>query len=56
MTSFKEDKIASSIIHGAAANNAWNSEIGTASSKLWTDKDEAGLVSGLVDAAEKNNK
>lgn len=56
MKSFKEDKIASSIAHGAAANNAWNSEIGTAVSKFWTDKDEAGLVAGLVAAADKNNK
>ena len=56
MKSFKEDKIASSIIHGAAANNAWNSEIGTAISKFWTDKNEAGLVSGLVAAADKHNK
>lgn len=56
MKSFKEDKIASSIAHGAATNNAWNSEIGTAISKFWTDKDEAGLVSGLVSAAENNNK
>lgn len=56
MKSFKEDKIASSIAHGAAANNAWNSEIGTAVSKFWTDKDEAGFVSGLVAAADKNNK
>ncbi|PID98413.1 MAG: sugar ABC transporter substrate-binding protein [Actinomycetales bacterium] len=56
MKSFKEDKIASSIIHGAAANNAWNSEIGTAVSKFWTDKNEADLVAGLVAAADKNNK
>lgn len=56
MESFKNDKIASSIAHGAAANNAWNSEIGTAVSKFWTDKDEAGLVAGLVAAADKNNK
>lgn len=56
MKSFKDDKIASSIIHGAAANNAWNSEIGTAVSKFWTDKNEEGLVKGLIDAAAKNNK
>lgn len=56
MKSYREDKIASSIIHGAAANNAWNSEIGTAVSKFWTDKDEQGLVAGLVAAAEANNK
>lgn len=56
MKAFKQDKIASSIIHGAAANNAWNSEIGTAVSKFWTDKSEEELLAGLVKAAETNNK
>lgn len=56
MKSFKEDKIASSIAHGAAANQAWGSEIGTAVSKFWTDKNQDGLVKSLVSAAGQYNK
>ena len=54
MKSFKEDKIASSIAHGAAAQMAWSADISTAVSKYWTDKNADAFHKALVDAAAKN--
>lgn len=50
MKSFKEDKIASSIAHGAAVSLPWLSEISTAMSKFYAGKDQATLVKDLVAA------
>ncbi|RRD47017.1 ABC transporter substrate-binding protein [Tessaracoccus sp. OH4464_COT-324] len=52
MKSFKNDKIASSIAHGAAAQMAWSADISSAVSKFWTDKDTAAFHDALVKAAE----
>ncbi|MDO5678552.1 MAG: extracellular solute-binding protein [Propionibacteriaceae bacterium] len=52
MESFKNDKIASSIAHGAATSNAWKGEIQAAVSGFWTNKDEAAFVDALAKAAE----
>lgn len=54
MASFKADKIAPSIAHGAAVSLAWNSDISTAISKFYASKDQATLVTDLVAAAKKN--
>jgi glucose/mannose transport system substrate-binding protein len=54
MKSFGNDKIVSSIAHGAAVSLAWNADISTAISKFYTGKDEATLVSDLAAAAQKN--
>ncbi|MDN5724996.1 MAG: ABC transporter substrate-binding protein [Propionibacteriales bacterium] len=54
MESFKSDKIASSIAHGAAVNQAWLSDITTAVSKFYGGKDAAALIKDLTAAAEKN--
>ncbi len=54
MASFKADKIAPSIAHGAAVSQAWNSDISTAISKFYRGKNQATLVSDLVAAAKKN--
>ncbi|PIE21776.1 MAG: sugar ABC transporter substrate-binding protein [Arachnia propionica] len=54
MKSFSNDKIASSIAHGAAAQMAWSADISTAVSKFWTDKDADAFHQALVAAAEKN--
>ncbi len=54
MKSFKDDKIASSIAHGAAVNQAWLSDITTAVSKFYGSKDGATLVKDLAAAAQKN--
>ncbi len=54
MKSFSNDKIASSIAHGAAAQMAWSADISTAVSKFWTDKDADAFHKALVAAAEKN--
>ena len=55
MASFKEDQIASSIAHGAAVSMAWLSDISTAVSKFYSGRDEDGLVSDLVKAAESHS-
>ena len=54
MASFKSDKIAPSIAHGAAVSQAWNSDMSTAISKFYRSKDQATLVTDLVAAAKKN--
>ncbi|WP_367113099.1 ABC transporter substrate-binding protein [uncultured Tessaracoccus sp.] len=54
MESFKNDEIAPSIAHGAAAQMAWSSDISTAISKFQTDKNAQGLQDALAAAAEKN--
>lgn len=54
MKSFKEDKIAASITHGAAVSQGWGGEITTAISKFMGSKDQAGLVADLAAAAKKN--
>ncbi|MDN6658016.1 MAG: carbohydrate ABC transporter substrate-binding protein, partial [Acidipropionibacterium jensenii] len=50
MKDFKspDTKIVSSIAHGAAVSLAWSSEINTAMSKYYQDKNSANLVSALV--------
>ena len=53
MASFKGDKIASSIAHGAATQMAWSADITTALSKYVSDKDQAAFVKSLADAAGK---
>ena len=54
MASFKADKIAPSIAHGAAVNQAWNSDISSAISKFYGSKNQGTLVADLVAAAKKN--
>ena len=54
MKAFKENKIVSSIAHGAAVSLAWNADISTAVSKFYASKDENQLVSDLAAAAKKN--
>ncbi|MFT3968876.1 MAG: extracellular solute-binding protein [Micropruina sp.] len=54
MASFKADKIAPSIAHGAAVSQAWNSDISSAISKFYRSKNQATLVTDLVAAAKKN--
>ncbi|MFT4296670.1 MAG: extracellular solute-binding protein [Micropruina sp.] len=54
MASFKSDKIAPSIAHGAAVSQAWNSDISSAISKFYGSKNQATLVSDLAAAAKKN--
>lgn len=56
MESFKKDKIASSIAHGAAVSLAWNTDISTAISKFYAGRDADTLVSDLAAAATKNLK
>jgi len=53
MESFKSDQIASSIQHGAAVSLAWLTDINAATSKFYTNKDEAAFVADLVAAAKK---
>lgn len=50
MESFKNDKIVSSIAHGAAVSLAWSSEINTAVSAFYQSRDTDALVSALVSA------
>ena len=54
MKSFQSDKIAPSIAHGAAAQQAWSADITTALSKYVSDKDAAAFVTALGAAAQKN--
>jgi glucose/mannose transport system substrate-binding protein len=54
MKAFKDNKIVSSIAHGAAVSLAWNADISTAVSKFYASKDENQLVSDLAAAAKKN--
>jgi glucose/mannose transport system substrate-binding protein len=54
MKAFKDNKIVSSIAHGAAVSLAWNADISTAVSKFYASKDESQLVSDLAAAAKKN--
>lgn len=56
MESFKNDKIASSIAHGAAVSLSWNTDISTAISKFYASRNADTLVSDLVAAAAKNLK
>ena len=52
MASFKADKIAPSIAHGAAVSQAWNSDISSAISKFYGSKNQATLITDLVAAAK----
>ncbi len=54
MKSFKSDKIVPSIAHGAAVRVAWSSDMSSAISKFYSDKDEAALLAALAKAHEKN--
>ena len=54
MASFKSDKIAPSIAHGAAVSQAWNSDISSAISKFYGSKNQATLIADLVAAAKKS--
>ncbi len=54
MASFKADKIAPSIAHGAAVSQAWNSDISSAISKFYGSKNQATLITDLVAAAKKH--
>lgn len=54
MKSYKSDKIAPSIAHGAAMQQAWSSDITTALSKYVSDKDAAAFATALNTAAKKN--
>lgn len=54
MKSYKSDKIAPSIAHGAAMQQAWSSDITTALSKYVSDKDASAFVTALDAAAKKN--
>ncbi len=56
MNSFKKDKIASSIAHGAAVSLAWNTDISTAISKFYAGRNADTLVSDLAAAAAKHQK
>ncbi len=56
MKAFKDDKIVSSIAHGAAVSLAWNTDISTAISKFYSSRDDAVLVTDLVAAAKKYSK
>jgi glucose/mannose transport system substrate-binding protein len=55
--SWKNDKIVSSIAHGAAVSLAWNADISTAVSKFYNDpnRDVATLQADLVAAAKANS-
>ncbi|WP_130866167.1 ABC transporter substrate-binding protein [Acidipropionibacterium timonense] len=53
MKDFKSLKIVSSIAHGAAVPLAWSSEINTAMSKFYQDKNTDNLASALVAAHDK---
>jgi glucose/mannose transport system substrate-binding protein len=53
MEAFKTNDIVSSIAHGAAVSQAWNTEMQAAISKFYTTKDDAGLVTDLTAAAKK---
>ena len=54
MKAFKDNKIVSSIAHGAAVSLGWNADISTSISKFYASKDENQLVSDLAAAAKKN--
>lgn len=54
MESFKNDKIASSIAHGAAAQQAWSADIASSLSKYLTDKDSKAFHEALIQAAQSN--
>lgn len=56
MKDFKEVPIVSSIAHGAAVSLAWSSEINTAMSKFYQDKNADNLASALVAAHDKYGK
>lgn len=56
MKDFKEKPIVSSIAHGAAVSLAWSSEINTAMSKFYQDKNTDNLASALVAAHDKYGK
>lgn len=51
---FKEDKIVSSIAHGAAVSLGWSTAINQAISKFMATKDQDGLKTDLVNAASDN--
>lgn len=54
MEAFKTNQIVSSIAHGAAVSQAWQTDIYAAISKFYTSKDDAGLVADLAAAAAKH--
>ena len=56
MKDFKEVPIVSSIAHGAAVSLGWSSEINTAMSKFYQDKNADNLASALVAAHDKYGK
>ncbi len=56
MKDFKEVPIVSSIARGAAVSLAWSSEINTAMSKFYQDKNADNLASALVAAHDKYGK
>lgn len=53
MKDFKENKIVSSIAHGAAVPLAWNTDMSTALSKFYAGRNADQLVTDLVAAAKK---
>jgi glucose/mannose transport system substrate-binding protein len=54
LESWKNDTIAPSLAHGAAASVKWLTDVTAAVSQFSANKDVAKLKSGLADAAEKN--
>ena len=56
MKDFKDLPIVSSIAHGAAVSLAWSSEINTAMSKFYQDKNTDNLASSLAAAHNKYGK
>jgi len=51
IASFAEDKIVSSLAHGAAANIAWSGDIASAVGKFGGDRKPEALINALVQAA-----
>lgn len=56
MKDFKDKPIVASIAHGAAVSLPWSSEINTAMSKFYQDKNTDNLVTALVAAHDKYAK
>nr|WP_229661890.1 extracellular solute-binding protein [Phycicoccus endophyticus] len=54
MSAFQDNTIVSSIAHGAAVNQAWLTDISSAVSKFYSQRDVDGLVSDLATAAQNN--
>lgn len=52
ITSFSEDRLVSSLAHGAAADIAWSSDISAAVSRFGTDRDADAFRRGLLAAAD----